>query len=120
METPQTDKKTTVASMFDNIAPTYDFLNHFLSFGVDRIWRRKAIRIISDNYKKPLILDVATGTADLAIAALKTDPVHITGIDISERMLEVGRIKINRKGLSDRINLISGDSEKIPFDDNSF
>ena len=68
------DKKAAVESMFDSIAWRYDFLNHFLSFGIDRIWRRRAIRIISKSYKSPNILDVATGTGDLAIAAMKLNP----------------------------------------------
>jgi demethylmenaquinone methyltransferase/2-methoxy-6-polyprenyl-1,4-benzoquinol methylase len=106
--------------MFDSIAHSYDFLNHFLSFGIDRIWRRKAIRIISKSFKNPKILDVATGTADLSIAALKAEPASITGIDISDGMLEIGRNKIISKGLSGRIQLINGDSENIPFKDNSF
>jgi len=106
--------------MFDSIANSYDFLNHFLSFGIDRIWRRKAIRIISEAYKNPKILDVATGTGDLAIAAMRIDPIHITGIDISDRMLEIGRDKINRKRLAGRIELVHGDSEKIPSEDNFF
>jgi demethylmenaquinone methyltransferase/2-methoxy-6-polyprenyl-1,4-benzoquinol methylase len=121
MEKPLPDKKATeVASMFDSIAHRYDFLNHFLSFGIDRIWRRKAIKIISETHKNPRILDVATGTADLSIAAMKLNPVHIKGIDISPNMIETGREKIQRKGLSETIELIQGDSEKMPFDDNSF
>lgn len=120
MENPQSDKKASVTTMFNSIAGSYDFLNHFLSFGIDRMWRRRAIRIISGAYKNPKILDVATGTADLSIAAMRADPVSITGIDISEKMLEIGRKKIKRKGLSDRIQLIHGDSENIPFEDNSF
>jgi demethylmenaquinone methyltransferase/2-methoxy-6-polyprenyl-1,4-benzoquinol methylase len=106
--------------MFDSIALKYDFLNHFLSFGVDRSWRRKAIRTISAYKKKPLILDVATGTADLAIEAMKIDPVKITGIDISTKMLEEGKRKIEEKGLNGKIELICADSESIPFSDNSF
>ncbi len=120
MEDLKPDKKAAVTSMFNSIAHSYDFLNHFLSFGIDRIWRRKAIRIISKSFKNPKILDVATGTADLSIAALKAEPASITGIDISEGMLEIGRKKIKRKGLSGRIQLINGDSENIPFKDNSF
>lgn len=120
MQNPQSDKKATVTSMFDSIAHSYDFLNHFLSLGIDKSWRRKAIRIISEAYKNPVILDVASGTGDLAIAAMRIDPVHITGIDISDRMLEIGRNKINRKGLTGRIELVRGDSEKIPFEDNIF
>ena len=114
------DKKTKVESMFDSIAWRYDFLNHFLSFGIDRLWRKRAIRIISMHCKNPEILDVATGTGDLAIAAMKINPLKITGIDISLNMLEIGKEKIIRKGLSDRIELLQGDSENIPFADNSF
>ncbi len=120
MENPQSDKKASVAAMFNSIAHSYDFLNHFLSFGIDRMWRRQAIRIISRSYKNPKILDVATGTADLSIAALKAEPAGVTGIDISDKMLEIGRNKIAGKGVSDRIRLIKGDSENMPFEDNAF
>jgi demethylmenaquinone methyltransferase / 2-methoxy-6-polyprenyl-1,4-benzoquinol methylase len=113
-------KKAAVGAMFDDIASDYDFLNHFLSFGIDRIWRKKAVRMISRKHEHPEILDVATGTGDLAIAALKTDPLHITGIDISEKMLEAGRKKIRDKGLSERIDLVAGESERILFTDNKF
>lgn len=114
------EKKIMVESMFDSIAWRYDFLNHFLSFGIDRMWRRRAIRIISKNYKTPVILDVATGTGDLAIAAMKIHPVKITGIDISQNMLEIGREKIRKKGLSGKIELIQGDSENIPLGDDNY
>lgn len=114
------DKKAAVESMFDSIAWRYDFLNHFLSFNFDRLWRRRAIKIISKSYQSPNILDVATGTADLAIAAMKLNPFKITGIDISRKMLEIGREKVEKKGFAGKIDLISGDSEKIPFDDNIF
>jgi demethylmenaquinone methyltransferase/2-methoxy-6-polyprenyl-1,4-benzoquinol methylase len=114
------DKKTKVESMFDSIAWRYDFLNHFLSFGIDRLWRRRAIRIISRHFKNPEILDVATGTGDLAIAAMRINPLKITGIDISRNMLEIGKEKIIKKGLSDKIELIQGDSESIPLGNNSF
>jgi demethylmenaquinone methyltransferase / 2-methoxy-6-polyprenyl-1,4-benzoquinol methylase len=117
---PLNDKKNDIGSMFDDIAPGYDFLNHFLSFGIDRIWRRKAVSMISRKHEHPDILDVATGTGDLAIAAMKTDPAHITGIDISEKMLEAGRKKIRVKGLSEKIDLIKGESEKILFPDSRF
>jgi demethylmenaquinone methyltransferase/2-methoxy-6-polyprenyl-1,4-benzoquinol methylase len=116
----QEDKKAAVESMFDSIAWRYDFLNHFLSFSIDRNWRKKAIREISKFTEKPAILDVATGTGDLAIAAMKLNPSKITGIDISSKMLEFGRSKIERRGLSDRIELLQGDSENIPFGDNCF
>jgi demethylmenaquinone methyltransferase/2-methoxy-6-polyprenyl-1,4-benzoquinol methylase len=106
--------------MFDSIAWRYDFLNHFLSFNFDRLWRRRAIKIISKFYKTPNILDVATGTGDLAIAAMKLNPSKISGIDISHKMLEIGREKVKRKGFTGKIDLIYGDSEKIPFDDNIF
>lgn len=114
------DKKAEVESMFDSIAWRYDFLNHFLSFGIDRCWRKRAIRIISKHHRNPQILDVATGTGDLAIAALNLDPVKIFGIDISQNMLAIGKEKISKLGLSGKIELIPGDSEKIPFDDNMF
>jgi demethylmenaquinone methyltransferase/2-methoxy-6-polyprenyl-1,4-benzoquinol methylase len=112
--------KNEVEVMFDSIAWRYDFLNHFLSLGIDRIWRKKAIKIIGKTHKPSLILDVATGTGDLAIASLKLKPAKVTGIDISKKMLAVGQNKIDRKGLSEKIELISGDSEKIGFDDNYF
>jgi len=106
--------------MFDSIAGMYDFLNHFLSFGTDRCWRRKAIKMLGGRYNKPLIIDVATGTGDLAIAAMKLDPEKITGIDISGNMLAIGREKIRRKGLTEKIELVKCDSENIIYDDNSF
>ncbi len=114
------DRKVMVESMFDSIAWRYDFLNHFLSFGIDRIWRRRAVRIISRHFKNPEILDVATGTGDLAITAMRIEPVKVTGIDISQNMLEIGREKIRKKGLAGKIELIQGDSENIPFGDNLF
>lgn len=120
MAESQSDKKKVVGSMFDTIAFRYDFLNHFLSFGIDRIWRRKATEIVSTLFKNPEILDVATGTGDLAITAMKIDPKHIAGIDISPSMLEIGKEKIIRKGLTGKIDLMEGDSENIPFNDNSF
>ena len=114
------EKKAAVESMFDSIAWRYDFLNHFLSFNIDRFWRRRAIKIISESYKSPFILDVATGTADLAIAAMKLNPSKITGIDISHKMLEIGKEKIRRKGFTGKIELVPGDSENIPFNDDNF
>jgi len=106
--------------MFDSIAWRYDFLNHFLSFGTDRSWRRKAIRIIGRRSDPSTILDVATGTGDLAVSSLKLGPVKVTGIDISEKMLEIGKEKIRKAGLSDRIELNRGDCENISYPDNSF
>ncbi len=113
-------KKNEIGQMFDSIAWRYDFLNHFLSFGIDHLWRRKAIKIISESCQKPVILDVATGTGDLAIAAMRIDPAHVTGIDISPKMLGIGKDKILKKGYNSRIELMEGDSENIPFGDNKF
>jgi demethylmenaquinone methyltransferase/2-methoxy-6-polyprenyl-1,4-benzoquinol methylase len=116
----KTDKREVVESMFDSIAWRYDFLNHFLSFGIDRLWRKRVIRLISKYYKNPYILDVATGTGDLAIEAMKLNPVKIIGIDISGNMLEIGKAKVIKKGFSEKIELLQGDSESIPFGDNMF
>jgi len=114
-----TGKKEQVARMFDSISNNYDFLNHFLSLGIDKGWRRKAINLLKPLQPKH-ILDVATGTGDFAIMALSLKPESITGIDISEGMLEIGRKKIQRKGVTDKITLQSGDSENIPFGENKF
>ncbi len=112
-------KKEQVATMFNNISKKYDFLNHFLSLGIDIIWRKKAIRLLKETQPKQ-ILDIATGTGDFAIAALKLNPTKVTGVDISEGMLNVGREKIKDKGLQDIIELKLGDSENLEFDDNTF
>ncbi len=117
--TSNLSKKAQVADMFNNIAGKYDFLNHFLSMGIDKGWRRKAIAEIGKINPKR-ILDVATGTGDLAIAAMKTNPEHITGIDIADQMLEVGRKKIADLNLSDKITLYTGDSEAIDAKDKYF
>lgn len=111
-------KKVQVEQMFDDIAVKYDFLNHFLSLGIDKGWRKKAVRSIAD-VKPKFILDVATGTADLAIASIKLNPEKIIGIDISNNMLEVGRKKIHSANYH-QIELIKGDSENLPFSDNTF
>jgi len=112
-------KKEQVATMFNNIAKKYDFLNHFLSLGIDKIWRKKAISKLKTD-KPKIILDIATGTGDLAINALKLKPNKVIGIDISEGMLEIGRKKIKSKNLEGKIELLLGDSEKIDFNDNYF
>lgn len=112
-------KKEQMAKMFNNISHRYDFLNHFLSLGIDRMWRATAIRLLKP-LKPKQILDVATGTGDFAIQAMRLNPEKITGIDISEGMLKVGRKKIERLKLSDRIQLLSGDSENMQFPDSSF
>lgn len=112
-------KKQQVELMFDQIAPKYDFLNHFLSLGIDKLWRKKAIRILSE-YKTETILDVASGTGDFAIAASKLKPRKITGFDLSEQMLNVGREKVKRLGLDQLIEFKKGDSEAMPFSDAQF
>lgn len=113
-------KKKQVAKMFDNIARRYDFLNHFLSLGIDVSWRKKAINYFrKDNPKH--ILDVACGTGDMSILACKMlNPEKITGIDISEQMLIIGRKKLEKEGFTNKIDLHLGDSEAINFPDNSF
>ena len=105
--------------MFDNIAWRYDFLNHFLSFGIDRRWRERAIHILSQ-VSPETILDIACGTGDLSIEALKLKPRKIIGVDISEGMLEKGREKLVRKNLEKSITLVYGDSEALQFDDKVF
>jgi demethylmenaquinone methyltransferase/2-methoxy-6-polyprenyl-1,4-benzoquinol methylase len=117
--TSKLSKKAQVADMFNDIAGKYDFLNHFLSMGIDKGWRRKAIAEIQ-KVNPQRILDVATGTGDLAIAAATLNPQHVTGIDIAEQMLEVGHKKVEELGLSGKITLQKGDSEAIAFDANSF
>ena len=111
-------KKKQVTKMFDNIAGSYDFLNHTLSLGMDNIWRKIAIKELSN--KPSTILDIATGTADFAISASKYTNATITGIDISQEMLDVGVEKITKKGLTNRIQLQLADSENLPFQDNSY
>jgi demethylmenaquinone methyltransferase/2-methoxy-6-polyprenyl-1,4-benzoquinol methylase len=112
-------KKEQVARMFNNIAWRYDFLNRFLSLGIDRAWRRKAISMLRP-FRPRIILDIATGTADLAIESLKLDPEQVIGVDISVDMLKIGREKLRNKGLDSRISLLEGDSERLIFEDNKF
>ncbi|MFL0161472.1 bifunctional demethylmenaquinone methyltransferase/2-methoxy-6-polyprenyl-1,4-benzoquinol methylase UbiE [Aquirufa salirivi] len=112
-------KKEQVAEMFNSISPKYDFLNHLLSGGIDIIWRKKAINLLKNKGIKSL-LDIATGTGDFAIEALKIQPEKIIGVDISQGMLDFGIEKIKKLGLEDKIHLQLGDSEKLPFSDQSF
>lgn len=112
-------KKEEVAEMFDNISKRYDFLNHFLSLGIDKIWRRKAVNQLREIAPKK-ILDLATGTGDFAIALLKLNPTEIIGMDISNGMLEVGRQKMKKKAVDNIIQMKLGDSENIPFEDGYF
>lgn len=112
-------KKEQVAKMFDNISGRYDFLNHFLSLGIDILWRRKAILLLKDIQPK-VILDVATGTGDFSIEALSLRPQKVVGVDISAGMLEMGRKKMREKGFDQVIELVLADSEKLPYADNYF
>ena len=112
-------KKEQVAQMFDTISGNYDSLNRVISFGIDVKWRKKVLKIVSDT-KPKIILDIATGTGDLAILMAQTNAEKIIGLDISAGMLEVGKKKIEEKKLSAIIELVLADSEKIPFDDNYF
>jgi demethylmenaquinone methyltransferase/2-methoxy-6-polyprenyl-1,4-benzoquinol methylase len=113
-------KKQQVGEMFDKIAKRYDFMNRFLSAGIDVSWRKKAIKKLAKDHPQH-ILDVATGTADMAILEAKIlDPKKITGIDISEKMLEIGRQKVQKEELTSKIELLHGDGETINFPDNTF
>ncbi|MCC5921151.1 MAG: bifunctional demethylmenaquinone methyltransferase/2-methoxy-6-polyprenyl-1,4-benzoquinol methylase UbiE [Cyclobacteriaceae bacterium] len=113
------NKKKQVATMFNNISHKYDFLNHFLSLGIDIRWRKKAVKMLKE-HQPELVLDIATGTGDFAIAALEADPKKIYGVDISEGMLSYGKEKIKKKGLEEKIELAIGDSEDLQFEDNFF
>jgi demethylmenaquinone methyltransferase/2-methoxy-6-polyprenyl-1,4-benzoquinol methylase len=115
-------KKAQVSKMFDNIARHYDFLNHFLSLGIDKKWRQKMINELVE-VQPSLVLDVATGTADVAINTfkqLKNSQLRIIGVDISNEMLNVGRKKLITEGVSEVIELQEGDSENLMFQDNTF
>lgn len=112
-------KKEEVAEMFNNISKRYDFLNHFLSLGIDKIWRKKAVKKLKTLEPKQL-LDIATGTGDFAIALLKLNPEKVVGLDISSGMLEIGKQKMKKKGYDDKISMILGDSENLPFEDGEF
>lgn len=106
-------KKEQVEQMFDNIAPTYDRLNHIMSLNIDRMWRRRVMRIVRRS-KASKIMDIATGTGDLAIAmAKRMERAEILGIDLSEEMLAVARSKVKRLGLEQRITLLKGDAESL-------
>jgi demethylmenaquinone methyltransferase/2-methoxy-6-polyprenyl-1,4-benzoquinol methylase len=112
-------KKEQVAQMFDNISGNYDDLNRVISFGIDVKWRKKVLQLVAD--KKPqTVLDIATGTGDLAILMANTTAAKIIGLDISEGMLEVGKKKVVQKKLESKIELVLGDSENIPYPDNHF
>lgn len=112
-------KKEQVTLMFDNVSSNYDFLNRVLTFGIDVSWRKKVVEIVNKQKAKQ-ILDIATGTGDLAIMLEQTNPEKIIGLDLSPGMLEIGKKKVAKKNLSDKIDMVLGDSEKLPFKDNSF
>jgi len=112
-------RKVQVQAMFNNIAGRYDLLNHLLSMGIDRGWRKKLVKLMAKDRPRR-ILDMATGTADLAIAAAKIDPENITGTDIAEEMLAIGQEKVNKLGLGETITLLKADSENLPFGDSEF
>jgi len=112
--------KVNIEQMFDGIANSYDFLNHFLSLGIDKYWRKITVKAILKNNPKH-VLDIATGTADLAIAtAQKSANVKITGVDISEQMLIIGRVKVSKNNLADRIEMLNASAMALPFKDETF
>lgn len=112
-------KKTQVEDMFDNIAPKYDLLNHVLSMKIDVLWRNTLVKWMSQDAPK-LVLDVATGTGDLAIAIQKGTGAEIIGLDLSQQMLNVGIEKIKKIQLTEKISMVKGDAENLPFEDNKF
>ncbi|WP_452222608.1 bifunctional demethylmenaquinone methyltransferase/2-methoxy-6-polyprenyl-1,4-benzoquinol methylase UbiE [Lacinutrix chionoecetis] len=112
-------KKEQVTKMFDTISEEYDGLNRVISFGIDVKWRKKVVDIVKATHPKS-VLDIATGTGDLAINLAKTSAEKIIGLDISSGMLEVGKTKVAAKNLDNKIELIIGDSENMPFKDNTF
>lgn len=113
------NKKKQVEQMFDTISENYDGLNRVISFGIDVKWRKKVIKLVEATAPQA-VLDIATGTGDLAISLAETDAKEIIGLDISEGMLAVGRKKIAAKNLSEKIQMVQADSEALPFEDNHF
>ncbi|MCX7547980.1 bifunctional demethylmenaquinone methyltransferase/2-methoxy-6-polyprenyl-1,4-benzoquinol methylase UbiE [Xanthomarina sp. F1114] len=112
-------KKEQVTKMFDAISKEYDGLNRVISFGIDIKWRKKVVALVAKT-QPDSILDIATGTGDLAINLAETKATKIIGLDISQGMLEVGKQKVLKKNLQERIDMIVGDSENLPFEDNYF
>ncbi len=112
-------KKSQVEDMFDNIAPKYDLLNHVLSMKIDVLWRNKLVKMLAKDQPK-LVLDVATGTGDLAIAVQKGTNADVVGLDLSQQMLNVGIEKIRKQNLDGKISMQKGDAEQLPFEDNKF
>ena len=112
-------KKKEVEEMFDNIAPKYDLLNHVLSMKIDVLWRNTLVKWMNEDQPKE-VLDVATGTGDLAITVQKGTHAKVTGLDLSQQMLNVGSDKIKKLNLGDRISMQKGDAENLPFENNKF
>ncbi len=112
-------RKEQVTEMFDNISGNYDFMNRIMTFGIDVKWRKKVVKMVAET-KPEKILDIATGTGDFAIILAEIKPKKIVGLDISRGMLEVGKQKVKQKGLEDLIEMVLGDSENLPFEDNTF
>ncbi len=113
-------KAEQIRDMFDSIAPAYDFMNRAMTFGLDKSWRRKAVRIVrGENPRR--ILDLATGTGDFAISLARKNPgAKVTGVDLSERMLDIGRKKVESAGMADSVDLVAGDCMALPFEDGRF
>jgi len=113
-------KHEQVQEMFDSIAPAYDFMNRAMTMGVDKLWRRRAVRMVAATAPR-LLLDVATGTGDLAIKLARTIPAcHVTGVDLSDGMLDIGRRKVASAGFDNRIDFSRADCMALPFEDNSY
>ncbi|HRZ42243.1 MAG TPA: bifunctional demethylmenaquinone methyltransferase/2-methoxy-6-polyprenyl-1,4-benzoquinol methylase UbiE [Bacteroidales bacterium] len=112
-------KKATVRQMFNDISERYDLLNHLLSFGIDQRWRKKLVKRLALLHPGE-VLDVATGTGDLALAVAKVTKARITGTDIAEKMLEIASRKISDRGMAERIRFVHADGESLPFEDHSF
>lgn len=115
----EASKKSQVEDMFDNIAPKYDLLNHVLSMKIDVLWRNTLVKMMKKDQPK-LVLDVATGTGDLAVAVQKGTGAEVVGLDLSQKMLDVGIEKIKKLNLADKISMQKGDAENLPFEDNKF
>lgn len=115
----QLGKKEQVTEMFDKISKNYDGLNRVISFGIDVKWRKKVVAIVNEAHPQT-ILDIATGTGDLAINLAQTNADKIIGLDISSGMLDIGKVKIKKQALENTIEMVLGDSENMPFEDNSF
>ena len=115
----ESSRKQQVTEMFDNISENYDFMNRLMTFGIDVKWRKKVVKMVAETNPEH-ILDIATGTGDFAIMLAGIKPKKITGLDISKGMLEIGKKKIKEKGLDNLIEMVLGDSENLPFEDNSF